>query len=133
MLRAVASVAFVMLLCATSASCTSAAKPEQPASSAVELVVASDGQPHALILEWTGGPSIATGWQYRMRTWDKDADGNWHTWTDIPGMPPPAATASPDYTLQDHSPVPAVGFRPTARAGGLPRWRYAESCFSWSA
>ena len=55
------------------------------ASEPLSLIVVSDGSHDSLLLEWTGGPSNATKWQYRKRQWKKGFPGEWGSWSDIPG------------------------------------------------
>ncbi len=63
-------------------------------STAPNLVMFSDGSATDLVIEWTGGPRDATGWQYRTRvggTGTSNTDLGWGErradttrWTDIP-------------------------------------------------
>ena len=57
---------------------------------APELTLVSRGEHDALTLEWTGGPTNVTTWQYRQRSWRDGRPLGWGAWTDIPG--PGAAT-----------------------------------------
>ena len=70
-------------------------------SPAPNLLMFSDGAGLELVIEWTGGPADATGWQYRTRLWDAGArhpEQGWGDrrdtteWTDIP--PSAASTCS---------------------------------------
>ena len=54
-------------------------------SGPLALIVISDGAADALTLEWTGGPTNATKWQYRSRTWSAGTPSAWGSWTDVPG------------------------------------------------
>ena len=56
----------------------------KPRSGPLTLIVVSDGSHNSLLLEWTGGPSDATKWQYRTRMWRNDEPQAWSPWTDIP-------------------------------------------------
>ena len=49
------------------------------------LLVYSKGEHDTLYLEWVGGPTNATKWQYRQRGWDGATPLTWGSWTDIPG------------------------------------------------
>ncbi|MCY3880647.1 MAG: hypothetical protein OXG61_00830 [Chloroflexi bacterium] len=57
-----------------------------PASGPLTLMVISDGAADALTLEWTGGPSNATKWQYRVAKWNQATYRleMWSAWTDVP-------------------------------------------------
>ena len=54
-------------------------------SGPLELLVISKGDADALTLEWTGGPSNASRWQYRTRTWANYQPQSWGGWANIPG------------------------------------------------
>ncbi len=59
------------------------AKP--PATSGpLWLIVISKGDADALTLEWTGGPTNATRWQYRTRTWANHTAQAWGSWANVP-------------------------------------------------
>lgn len=47
------------------------------------LIVISDGSANALTLEWVGGETVATKWQYRQRP-NYPSTSVWSAWTDIP-------------------------------------------------
>ncbi len=52
----------------------------------LSLIVVSNGAHDSLLLEWSGGPADATGWQYRQRHWTREGQiFSWTAWTDIPG------------------------------------------------
>lgn len=51
---------------------------------APELTLVSRGEHDALQLEWTGGPTNVTTWQYRQRSWQDGQPLEWGDWTDIP-------------------------------------------------
>ncbi len=51
---------------------------------APELTLVSRGEHDALQLEWTGGPTNVTTWQYRQRSWQDGQPLEWGEWTDIP-------------------------------------------------
>ena len=51
---------------------------------APELTLVSRGEHDALKLEWTGGPTNVTTWQYRQRSWQDGRPLEWGDWTDIP-------------------------------------------------
>jgi len=54
--------------------------------SASRLIVVSDGAADTLLLEWGGGASTATKWQYRTTYWNQSEwrQEPWGAWTDIP-------------------------------------------------
>ena len=54
-------------------------------SGPLELVVISKGDADALTLEWTGGPSNASRWQYRTRTYANKQAQPWGGWANVPG------------------------------------------------
>ena len=66
------------MLSTAMAGCGSATEFEPPDSSAVELIVVSDGGPDALSLEWTGGSPDAAKWQYRVKASMKRTMPGWH-------------------------------------------------------
>ena len=71
------------------AACSGSTPEAAPASTArvggpLELIVVSDGSHDSLLLEWTGGPSNATKWQYRQRPWANMQPLAWEAWADIP-------------------------------------------------
>ena len=51
---------------------------------APELTPVSRGEHDALKLEWTGGPTNVTTWQYRQRSWQDGRPLEWGAWADIP-------------------------------------------------
>ena len=51
---------------------------------APELTLVSRGEHDALQLEWMGGPTNVTTWQYRQRSWQDRQPLEWGDWTDIP-------------------------------------------------
>ena len=51
---------------------------------APELTLVSRGEHDVLKLEWTGGPTNVTTWQYRQRSWQDGRPLEWGDWTDIP-------------------------------------------------
>ena len=53
---------------------------------APDLIVVSDETASSLLLEWTGGPSDATSWRYRLTHWNQTEyrQEPWGQWTDIP-------------------------------------------------
>ena len=67
------------------------------------LLVYSKGEHDTLYLEWTGGPTNATKWQYRQRRWNRHTALTWGAWTDIHSSS--ATTTSYTVTgLMEHMP-----------------------------
>ena len=63
----------------------SATAPAMPSpSEPLTLIVISKGEADALTLEWTGGPSNATSWEYRTRTWADYRPQAWGSWETSP-------------------------------------------------
>ena len=65
-------------------SATPSSPPQFEALPAPELTLVSRGEHDALKLEWTGGPTNVTTWQYRQRSWQDRQPLEWGDWTDIP-------------------------------------------------
>lgn len=58
------------------------ARPSASFNKELWLIVVSDGSTDELTLEWTGGPTNATKWQYRT---NHRINEPWGPWTDFPG------------------------------------------------
>ncbi len=63
----------------TTVSATFGDEPPQP-----EAMLISEGEATELVLEWVGGPSSATAWEYRTRFYTSGSPGDWTSWTAVP-------------------------------------------------